>query len=560
MAYAYPNQRRILVPGPQFVDPRTAIHPSGFLPTPFGVINPSFRLPVPPVEVLVPNGPPVFAPVRFALNPAVLIRMDEQRTQSLLQFMAKEGLVPSPEEESKRRDAIVELKKIVVAWVKKVAWQRRLPKNQIASTCATILTYGSYGLGVHGSESDIDALCVGPIYATMADFFIVLRNMLQSRPEVSELHCVKSAKVPLMRFKFNGISIDLPYAQLSVISVPENVDILNPFFLQNIDETSWRSLSGVRANIRLLQLVPNLENFQSMLRCIKLWARRRGLYSHLLGFFGGIHLAILSAHICQRHPNASISALISIFFDTFSRWPWPSPVTLQDGSIPYRDVSDGRSFMPIMMPCSPYDWCNTNITRSTFNRIRTEFNRGHNMTRDLGKPDFEWSDLFDPFPFTKRYTRFVRIFLAAPDEDELRDWLGWVKSRFRNLLQKLEEVQGYCDPNPTEYVDHEVAEPNTVFYWGLSPNRSSFTDIDSVKEEFMKSVDNGYQGSACRLELSIVNASQLPKNAQIDWGNGNMSKAYWRISDYIQQRPPVYSQHLPYYFVGYAAAATDRSE
>lgn len=53
------------------------------------------------------------------------------------------------------------------------------------------------------------------------DFFIVLHNMLQSRPEVSEIHCVKNAKVPLMRFKFNGISIDLPYAQLSVLSVPE---------------------------------------------------------------------------------------------------------------------------------------------------------------------------------------------------------------------------------------------------------------------------------------------------------------------------------------------------
>lgn len=53
------------------------------------------------------------------------------------------------------------------------------------------------------------------------DFFIVLHNMLQSRPEVSEIHSVKNAKVPLMRFKFNGISIDLPYTQLSVPSVPE---------------------------------------------------------------------------------------------------------------------------------------------------------------------------------------------------------------------------------------------------------------------------------------------------------------------------------------------------
>ncbi|KAK8942182.1 hypothetical protein KSP40_PGU010882 [Platanthera guangdongensis] len=44
------------------------------------------------------------------------------------------------------------------------------------------------------------------------DFIIVLRGMLQSRSEVSELHCVKTSKVPLMRFKFNGVSIDFPYA------------------------------------------------------------------------------------------------------------------------------------------------------------------------------------------------------------------------------------------------------------------------------------------------------------------------------------------------------------
>lgn len=53
------------------------------------------------------------------------------------------------------------------------------------------------------------------------DFFIVLCNMLKGRPEVSEIHCVKDAKVPLMRFKFDGISIDLPFAQLKVLSVPE---------------------------------------------------------------------------------------------------------------------------------------------------------------------------------------------------------------------------------------------------------------------------------------------------------------------------------------------------
>ncbi|XP_026460411.1 nuclear poly(A) polymerase 3-like isoform X1 [Papaver somniferum] len=77
-----------------------------------------------------------------------------------------------------------------------------------------------------------------------------------------------------MRFKYDGISVDLSYAQLKVMSVPDNMDVLNPFILENIDETSWKCLSGVRANMQILQLVPNLEKFQLVLRCLKLWARR----------------------------------------------------------------------------------------------------------------------------------------------------------------------------------------------------------------------------------------------------------------------------------------------
>lgn len=37
----------------------------------------------------------------------------------------------------------------------------------------------------------------------------------------------------------------------------QNVDILNLYYLRNIDETSWRSLSGVHANKWILRLIPN---------------------------------------------------------------------------------------------------------------------------------------------------------------------------------------------------------------------------------------------------------------------------------------------------------------
>lgn len=101
----------------------------------------------------------------------------------------------------------------------------------------------------------------------------------------------------------------------------------------------------------------------------------------LLGYLGGVHLAVLAAFICRRHPDASLNALIMHFFQTFAYWPWPKPVTVPEQMFPVADAIEMRSFMPIQLPSSPYEFCHSNITKSTFWRIRVEFLRGHNMTK-----------------------------------------------------------------------------------------------------------------------------------------------------------------------------------
>lgn len=54
--------------------------------------------------------------------------------------------------------------------------------------------------------------------------------------------------------------------------------------------------------------------------------------------------------------------------------------------------------------------------------------------QDLLKPDFYWGGVFEHFPYPKEYTQFVKIYLSASDQDDLGDWVGWVKSRFHYLL------------------------------------------------------------------------------------------------------------------------------
>lgn len=53
------------------------------------------------------------------------------------------------------------------------------------------------------------------------DFFGELKGMLLETPDVTELHPVPDAHVPVMGFKLYGVSIDLLYARLPLLVIPD---------------------------------------------------------------------------------------------------------------------------------------------------------------------------------------------------------------------------------------------------------------------------------------------------------------------------------------------------
>ncbi|GKF20682.1 nuclear poly(A) polymerase 1-like protein, partial [Tanacetum coccineum] len=113
---------------------------------------------------------------------------------------------------------------------------------------------------VHGPGADIDTLCVGPRHADRdEDFFGELKRMLIEMPDVTDMHPVPDAHVPVMKFKLNGVSVDLLYAKLSLWVIPEDLDISQDSILQNADEKTVRSLNGCRVTDQILRLVPNIQ-------------------------------------------------------------------------------------------------------------------------------------------------------------------------------------------------------------------------------------------------------------------------------------------------------------
>ena len=132
--------------------------------------------------------------------------------------------------------------------------------------------------------------------------------------------------------------------------------------LKNLDVKCVKSLNGCRVTDEILRQVsfhnlllhfqvtflqvPNVNNFRLTLRSIKLWAKKHGIYSNVMGFLGGVSWAMLVARVCQLYPNAAPSTLLQVFsrnihslsinqsfrqkfFLVFLKWQWPQPVLLK---------------------------------------------------------------------------------------------------------------------------------------------------------------------------------------------------------------------------------------
>ncbi|XP_028778938.1 nuclear poly(A) polymerase 4-like isoform X2 [Neltuma alba] len=455
---------------------------------------------------------------------------DLQRTLELEKFLGRSGLYESKEEAAKREEVLHRLGQIVKDWVKQLTRLRGYTDQMVEDANAVIFTFGSYRLGVHGPGADIDTLCVGPSYVNREeDFFFVLHDILANMDEVSELQPVPDAHVPVMKFKFDGISIDLLYASTSCLVVPEDLDISDVSVLYDVDEPTVRSLNGCRVADQILKLVPNVEHFRTTLRCLKFWAKRRGVYSNVTGFLGGVNWALLVARVCQLYPNAVPSMLVSRFFRVYTQWRWPNPVMLcpiEENELgfsvwdPRKYPRDRTHHMPIITPAYPCMNSSYNVSTSTLRVMMEQFQYGNKLCEEIELNKARWSCMFEPYLFFESYKNYLQVDIVAADADDLRLWKGWVESRLRQLTLMIErDTLGklQCHPYPHEYVDASKQCAHCAFFMGLQRKQGEIVqegqqfDIRETVDEFRHSV-NMYMfwKPGMKIHVSHVRRRQIP--------------------------------------------------
>lgn len=346
------------------------------------------------------------------------------------------------------------LRLVADAFVKRVA-KEKAPDNPtlFRDACAKIFTYGSFRLGVYMPGSDIDTLVVAPKYVSREDYFNYFPEMLQAMTppgSITDLTPVEDAFVPIIKFEYDGISIDLIFSRILLTQLPsdDKWGLKDSNLLRGLDEAELRSVNGTRVTDEILSLVPEQRTFRDALRAIKLWAQRRAIYANIVGFPGGVAWAMMVARVCQLYPKATGAVIVSKFFGIILRWPWPNPVLLkpiEDGPLPVRvwnpKVYRGDQFhiMPIITPAYPSMCATYNISQSSLSIIKRELERASEISQMIISGRQQWKDLFVKHTFfATDFKYYISVISASTEKDAQNTWSGFVESKVRVLVQGLE--------------------------------------------------------------------------------------------------------------------------
>ncbi|GAB1523615.1 polynucleotide adenylyltransferase [Rhizoctonia solani] len=521
-------------------------------------------------------------------------KMEETATEDLMKELRKQGNFESEEESKLRQEVLGIVHELVQEFVRKVSLKAGMSEQAAKMAGGKIFTFGSYRLGVHGPGSDIDTLCVVPRHVTYTDFFETFEPMLKEMKGATEVAGVPEAYVPIITANIRGIPIDFLCASLNRPDIPDDLGLEDNKILAGLDERTVRSLGGSirflqiigyglttirfaflgsRVTNDILRLVPNQDVFRDSLRCIKLWAQRRAIYSNVNGFLGGVAWAMLVARICQLYPNLNAAAIVHRFFIIMLQWKWPQPILLQQIEEEVKELdfskrmnfrvwnprlypTDRNHLMPIITPSYP-SMCSThNVTRSTMSVMKDEFMRGSQIVEQIMFRRAEWSELFAKHDFFQKYRYYLQIIASSGKAEDQLKWSGTVESRLRQLVMKLEFVDQLEVAHPfikgfeQKHYCLDDAEVRAVAQGDVSPviekrKEEDMKDTPGVSEVFTTTFYIGMKVADKKgTEPTCLAGTSGPRKLDISYPTAEFTKQVKQWEQYHEETHGIVVRHI----------------
>nr|XP_033325207.1 poly(A) polymerase type 3 isoform X1 [Megalopta genalis]XP_033325209.1 poly(A) polymerase type 3 isoform X1 [Megalopta genalis]XP_033325210.1 poly(A) polymerase type 3 isoform X1 [Megalopta genalis] len=475
---------------------------------------------------------------------------DLSRTNELKESLKPYNVFESEEELNHRMEILSKLNTLVKQWIRDTSIARNMPSNVAEKVGGKIYTFGSYRLGVHHKGADIDALCVVPRHIYRSDYFSSFFELLKMQEEVTDLRAVEEAFVPVIKMNFDGIEIDMLFAKLALKEIPDSMDLRDDMLLKNLDQKCVRSLNGCRVTDEILRLVPNIENFRLALRAIKLWAKRHGIYSNVLGYLGGVSWAMLVARTCQLYPNAVAATLIEKFFLVFSQWKWPQPVLLKPPDNvnlgfpvwdPRVNISDRYHLMPIITPAYPQQNSTFNVSVSTRTIMQEAFETGLSITEEIIMGKATWDKLFEPPNFFGKYKHYIVLLARSLTAEDQLEWCGLVESKIRHLIGTLERnphiTLAHVNPEAFPPLEPEPEGHCSMWFIGLLFAKSENLNIDLTYD--IKSFVDSIQRQAEQLKMlkegMWIEAKHVKKKDLHNYVATNLIKRERKVSSSVHK-------------------------
>lgn len=131
------------------------------------------------------------------------------RESSYLSYLLKEKykLTESQEQSEKRLTALRKLVAVANDWAGCVARRKGATEEELKNlTIVKIKVFGSFMLGVHFPDTDIDVICIFKAkYISQVDFFTDFVKTLNQEECVSDICEVESARVPIIKFSLYDV-------------------------------------------------------------------------------------------------------------------------------------------------------------------------------------------------------------------------------------------------------------------------------------------------------------------------------------------------------------------